>query len=317
MAATTAVAVGLMFNPCVPEILEYRPEAADYLSVIPDTLQVDNGRRRGHGRDRFLTIEVMLDVIEALSRAWPIVAHGVGLSIGSPGPLDSRYVERMRWWVERLRPAWFSEHLSFFRLPRNSTSIHDAGLAVPLPFERGVLRSIARKARQLQTLLGVPFLLENGVSYLPCDDYELDEPTFLGGLAEMSGTGLLLDLHNLFVQAQNFDLDAFAFIERLPAERILEVHVAGGDELAGMYTDAHSGVVPAQVWALLAHLLPRASALRGVTFEFHESYYPRLGKQGILEQLARARELISDEKQARRVRRTQSEESHEPGLLSA
>jgi len=293
---TPPLGVGLLFNPAVPDVLERRPEAIDFVGVVPDILQIDQGPRRDPasvlGRERFVEIEALVDIVDEVARSWPLVAHGVGLSIGSPGKLDRAYVARMRWWVERLGLVWFSEHLSFFRLPRNSTSAHEAGLAAPLPLDRAVLKAVARKAATVQRRLGVPFLLENGVTYVRPHDYELEEPAFLGELARQSGAGLLLDLHNVYVNARNLGFDAMGFVEELDTSRVIEVHLAGGDMLAGMYTDAHSGAVPEAVWELLDRLLARAPALRAVTFEFHESCLPRLGVDGVVEQLARAREAL-------------------------
>jgi uncharacterized protein len=290
--------VGLLFNPALPEILERRPDAVDFLSVAPDVLQIDQGRGRrvlpaAFGRGRFADVEALTDVVEALARAWPVVAHGVGLSIGSPGPLDAAYLRRMCAWTERLRLRWFGEHLSFFRLPRGATAAHEAGLAAPLPLDFPVLRAVARKAARVRAALGVPFLLENGVAYVRPVDDDLEEWEFLNRLAAHRSAGVLLDLHNLYVNARNHGFDADEYLDRLDMRNVVEIHLAGGDELGGMYTDAHSGAVPEAVWSLLDRALPRATRLRGVTFEFHESCLPRLGVDGVVEQLTRAREHLA------------------------
>jgi hypothetical protein len=296
---------GVLFNPSVPDVLTHRPEAIDYVSIVPDILQIDQGRGRARspvlGPERFVAIEQLVDVVDEVATQWPIVAHGVGLSIGSPGRVDAAYLARMRWWVERYRLVWFSEHLSFFRVPRNSTAAHEAGLAAPLPLDRDVLRSVARKAAAVQAALGVPFLLENGVTYVRPVDYELEEPAFLGDLARLGGCGLLLDLHNVYVNAWNLGFDAARFVDEMDVSRVVEVHVAGGDLLHGMYTDAHSGAVPEAVWALLDRLLARAPSVRAVTFEFHESCLPKLGLGGVTEQLMRAREALGRSDVAVRV----------------
>lgn len=296
---------GVLFNPSVPEVLTHRPEAIDYVSIVPDILQIDQGRGRVRspvlGPERFVAIEQLVDIVDEVATQWPIVAHGVGLSIGSPGRVDAAYLARMRWWVERYRLVWFSEHLSFFRLPRNSTAAHEAGLAAPLPLDRDVLRAVARKAAAVQAALGVPFLLENGVTYVRPVNYEIEEPAFLGELARAGGCGLLLDLHNVYVNAWNLGFDAARFVDEIDASRVVEVHVAGGDVLHGMYTDAHSGAVPEAVWGLLDRLLARADSVRAVTFEFHESCLPKLGLGGVTEQLMRAREALARSDVAVRV----------------
>src|SRR5262249_54109713 len=160
------------------------------LSITPDVLQVDRtrqGRSRRRAAARFADVEVLVDTVAALAREWPMVGHGVGLSIGSPKPLDAGYLRRMRSWVERLNLLWYSEHLSFFRLPRGSTAAHEAGLACPLPFDVAILDAVSRRARIVQEALGVPFLLENSVSYVQPVDDDLTEVEFLNGLCGRAG----------------------------------------------------------------------------------------------------------------------------------
>lgn len=288
-----SIAVGLLYNPEVPRVLEAAPEAVHLLSIVPDVLQIDRRRhvgRRGASAQRFADVEIIADIVLSLARHWPFVAHGVGLSIGSPGPLDHGYLRRMREWVERLHLLWYSEHLSFFRLPTASTAAHEVGLACPLPLDHGVLEAIARRSRAVAAAIGVPFLLENGVSYVRPVDDDYGEPEFLNRLCAASGTSLLLDLHNLYVNARNLGVSAEAALDALDLSAVLELHVAGGDMFLDMYTDAHSGAVPEPVWRLLRYALPRLTSLRAITFEYHESVAERLGVRGVLEQLARIRE---------------------------
>jgi uncharacterized protein (UPF0276 family) len=288
------VSVGLLHNPHVPRVLARAPYAVDHLSIVPDVLQVDRGPRRNRpAPGRFLDVEAVAEPVLGLARDWPMVGHGVGLSIGSPRPLDRAYLRRMRGWVERLGLHWYSEHLSFFRLRRGATAAHEAGLACPLPYDRPVLAAIARRAAAVQAALGVPFLLENGVSYVAPVDDDLDEPGFLNGLVQRAPVGLLLDLHNLHVNATNLGLDAAAMVDAIDGAAVREIHVAGGDTLLGYYTDAHSGAVPEPVWQLLRRLLPRLPALAAITFEYHESVGDRLGVDGVLAQLDRARDELA------------------------
>lgn len=289
------IAVGLMYNPEVPRVLDRAPEAVDLLSITPDVLQVDRvhrGRARSASGQRFDDIELLVNVVEMLALDWPMVGHGVGLSIGSPRRLDRAYLRRVRDWVDRLGMLWYSEHLSFFRLANGSTAAHEAGLACPLPLDISVLKAVARRADAVQAILGVPFLLENSVSYVQPVEDDLDEIEFLNGLCARSQASLLLDLHNLHVNAQNHGFDAAVAVESLNAAAVTEIHVAGGETLLGMYTDAHSGAVPEAVWLLLRRLLPRLTRLRAITFEYHESVATRLGVDGVLAQLERAREEL-------------------------
>ena len=293
MCGASPIAVGLLYNPHVPFVLDKAPDAVDYLSIVPDVLQVDLARRGNVGRNRFDSVEVLLDTVGALARHWPMIGHGVGLSIGSPRPLDRGYLNRMRWWVERLQLRWYSEHLSFFRLARGSTAVHEAGLACPLPYDEPVLKAIVRRSRDVAAAIGVPFLLENGVSYVKPVDDDLTEAAFLNALCTSEPVSLLLDLHNCHVNARNQIIDAGAFLDEIDPAHITELHVAGGDSLLNYYTDAHSGAVPEAVWESLRVVLPRAVRLRAITFEYHESAGSRLGVDGVLAQLNRAREEVA------------------------
>ena len=137
------------------------------------------------------------------------------------------------------------------------------------------------------------FLLENNVYYFTFPGQDFSEPAFLNQLSASTGCALLLDLHNVYTNARNHDFDALAFLDELDLSRVMEIHVAGGTEMMGFYTDSHAGPVPEGVWDLLSFVAPRAPALRGVTFEFHESSWPLLRDEGVLEQIGRARSILA------------------------
>jgi hypothetical protein len=122
-------------------------------------------------------------------------------------------------------------------------------------------------------------------------EQDMTEQEFLNGLTRLTNCGLLLDVHNVYVNARNHGFDAAAFIEQLDLSRVVEVHIAGGSELAGMYTDSHAGPCPEPVWDLLEQVASSASNLCAITFEFHESYYPLLEISGIRAELRRARSV--------------------------
>jgi hypothetical protein len=123
----------------------------------------------------------------------------------------------------------------------------------------------------------------------PEQDYS--EASFLNRLSRESGCGILLDLHNVYVNARNHGFSPELFLRDLDLSRVVELHIAGGDELLGFYTDSHAGPVALPVWDLLEATLRAAPAIRAITFEFHESSYPRLGDDGVRAELDRARDL--------------------------
>jgi uncharacterized protein (UPF0276 family) len=282
--------VGVLYNPALTDFLHSDLEALDYVEVIPDMGQTD----RGPGQSpRYTELEAWLELMDWLSARRPLIAHNIGLSIGSADVFEPEYVAQMAHWQQRYGFTWHSDHLSFAQLGGVEGHSHNVGLALPVPYDEPVLRMIAGRVEIVQRALGVPFLLENNVYYVDLPDQEMTEPEFLNRLTARTGCGLLLDVHNVYTNARNHGFDALGFVDAIDLARVVEVHIAGGNELAGMYTDSHAGPCPPEVWTLLAHVAARAPNLRAVTFEFHESYFPLLGGFGLRKQIDRARETLA------------------------
>jgi uncharacterized protein (UPF0276 family) len=131
----------------------------------------------------------------------------------------------------------------------------------------------------------MPLIFENGVVHTPVPHTDLSEAQFLNELCQRTGCGVLLDLHNVHVNTVNLGIDAEAFVGALNLDNVQEMHIAGGNELYGVYLDSHAGPCPPEVWQLLDSVVPRCANLKGVTYEFHESYYPTLGEAGVLGEL--------------------------------
>jgi uncharacterized protein (UPF0276 family) len=220
----------------------------------------------------------------------PLVCHSIGLSIGSAGLFDTAHVERIARLSRDLDVAWHSDHLSFARLPLADHEMHTA-LSLPVAYDEDMLAMLVDRVRHVRAAVPKPFLLENNVYYVDQPEQDMREPEFLNRLAALSGCGLLLDLHNVHVNAVNHGFTAEAFLADLDLSRVIELHIAGGDELFGFHTDAHAGPVAAPVWDLLEQTLRAAPWIRGVTFEFHESSFPMLRHEGIRAELDRARRI--------------------------
>ena len=138
-----------------------------------------------------------------------------------------------------------------------------------------------------------PFLLENNVSYIQYIEQDFDEPRFLNEICSRSRCGLLLDLHNLYVDRQNGVVDTDNFLALLDLSHVVEVHLAGGLTYDGVYLDAHSGAVPSDVWSMAENILPRCPNIRGITFELLGSWFERMGESALLETIARMRDLAN------------------------
>lgn len=275
--------VGLMANLATAPLI-LLPGALDYLAVTPDMFWMDRGSDAGG--PRFTDVPSWVAMLDA--SPLPKVSHHIGLSIVSAVPTDTDYVAQMAAWARRWDAPWVSEHLAFVSIAEGHGPTA-AGLALTAPFDRDVLDLAVERARYVIERTGTPFLLENSPYYVTFDDSDLREAEFLNLFCRESGAGLLLDLHNLYCNAVNYGFSGHRFLDELDLAQVIEVHIADGAEMGGMYADSHSGAPPEPVWELLDDLVGRAPNLRGITFEFHDSYLPQIGFDGVARVIARAR----------------------------
>jgi uncharacterized protein (UPF0276 family) len=184
-------------------------------------------------------------VLELVGANRPLVMHGVSLSIGSTAPLDRDYLRRLRTLAERVRPAWISDHLCWTGV--NGRNTHDL---LPLPLTAGCLAHVADRVRAVQDWLGTAIVLENPSTYLEFHASQMSEQEFLGRLAEDTGCGLLLDVNNVYVSSVNHGFDPLAYLDELPSDRIVQIHLAGCSDCGTHLIDTHDHPVPAPVWPL-------------------------------------------------------------------
>ncbi|PDT50394.1 hypothetical protein CO661_01785 [Sinorhizobium fredii] len=195
-----------------------------------------------------------VDALEKLREIYPLSVHGVGLSLGSASGLDRAHLERLRLVCERFQPAIVSEHLAW--------SVADGAYLndlLPLRYDEEALAIVARNVERLQDTLKRRVFIENLSAYLAFADSTMNEAEFLSELVRRTGCGLLLDVNNVYVSANNLDFDAATFIDALPAEAIGEIHLAGHavNEANGdvILIDDHGSRVPPAVWSLYAHAI--------------------------------------------------------------
>jgi uncharacterized protein (UPF0276 family) len=188
--------------------------------------------------------------LEAIRARYPLSLHGVGLSIGSPKPLDRDHLARLKGLTGRYQPAQFSEHLAW--------SSHDEGFLadlLPLPYDDETLAVVCRHIDETQETLATRMLLENPSTYVQFADSAIAETDFLAEVVRRTGCGLLLDINNVYVSATNHGFDPFAYLGAFPLRHVGEIHLAGyaeavDDEGAPLLIDAHNSPVRAAVWAL-------------------------------------------------------------------
>jgi len=197
--------------------------------------------------------------VHALTRAranYPLSLHGVGLGLGSADGLDRTHLACVRRAIERFEPALVSEHACWGH--SGGEFFNDL---LPLPYTGEAVELLARQVREAQDALRVQLLIENVSAYVSFEHSHLQEWEFLNAVAEAADCGLLLDVNNVYVSAQNLGLDARAFIAGLNVDRVREIHLAGHARNGTILIDDHGSKVCDEVWALYRLASARFGAL--------------------------------------------------------
>jgi uncharacterized protein len=286
-ALVPKLGIGLLYQEELRPFIESERARFDFLEVIPDILWTDLGDNH---RPRYIESSGEVNFLRQLSTEVPMVLHSIGLSIGSACRFDREHISQIAEWYRWLKFPWHSDHLAFIIAGHDTKEIN-VGVTLPLPYDRESLDLLVPRVAEVRSHVPVPFLLENNVYFFEYPRQDFDEPTFLNQLCKTSGCRLLLDLHNLYTNSRNHDIDSYAWLEKLNLENVVEIHVAGGMEDNGFYQDAHSATSPTLVWELLDWVLPQCPNLGGVVFELLGSWYTDVGEDGMRAQLSRMREL--------------------------
>lgn len=213
-------------------ILENKPPV-DWFEVITEDYLVSGGRPLYY-----------LDKIRSL---YPMVMHGVSLSIGSMDPLDYDYLAKVKQLAERLDPAWISDHLCWTGV--NKLNMHDL---LPLPYTEEALRHIVERVQQVQDFLGRQILLENVSSYITYSASQLSEWEFLAAVAEQADCLILLDVNNIYVSSFNHGFNPQDYLAGIPVKRVRQFHLAGHENNGNHIIDTHNQPIIKSVWDLYA-----------------------------------------------------------------
>ena len=184
-------------------------------------------------------------VLDQVSARYPVVLHGVSLSIGGTDPLDRAYLAKVKALAVRTKAAWVSDHVCFTGVAGRST--HDL---LPIPYDEATLRHVVRRIREVSEFLERPLVLENPSSYLEYTATSMPEWEFIARMAGEADCGLLLDVNNVYVSAFNHGFDPEAYVDAIPADRIVQYHLAGHTHKGDHILDSHSDHVIAEVWRL-------------------------------------------------------------------
>ena len=218
------------------------PTRVDWFEVISENFMVKGGRP--------------LHVLERVRRDYPVVLHGVSLSIGTTDPLDRDYLDRLRELASWVEPAWVSDHLCW-----TGVGGHNAHDLLPLPYTEEALDHVVARVGAVQEHLGRRIALENVSTYLSFASSTLSEWEFLVQLATRADCGILLDVNNVYVSAANQGFDPRTYLEAVPPERVWQVHLAGHTDRGSHLLDTHSRCVCEEVWELYRFATRRIGAV--------------------------------------------------------
>lgn len=213
-----------------------KPQPVDWLEVISDNYMVDGGKPLA-----------MLDSIRA---DYPMVMHGVSMSIGSLKGVDPEYLRKLKRLEQRIQPMWISDHLCWTGV--HGRNLHDL---LPLPFSEEALQVVTRNVEQVQDFLQRPLVLENVSSYVEFKESEMTEWDFLAEITKRTGCKLLLDINNIYVSAFNHGFSATEFIRGIPKQSVMQFHLAGHQNNGDHIIDTHDHPVCQDVWRLYREAL--------------------------------------------------------------
>jgi uncharacterized protein len=223
------------------DFIDSKP-AVDWLEVISENYLVPGGKP--------------LHVLDTIRRDFPMVMHGVSLSIGSTDALDLNYLRELKALARRIEPAWVSDHLCWTGVDHHN--LHDL---LPMPYTEAALRHLVTRVQQVQDALGRRLLLENVSSYVSFQADEMSEWEFIAQLAQRADCELLLDVNNVYVSSRNHGFDACAFIDAMPRARVRQIHLAGHEDHGTHCVDTHDHPVCDSVWALYVYTVRRLGAV--------------------------------------------------------
>ena len=276
-----ALSLCASYNGDDPELLARLVPLVDALEVTPDAMARFDGCST---RLRADVVQQLKDVSGDLN----LVAHGVGLSIGSFDRWQDQYLQLMDETFEHFDLAWHSEHLGYAVVAGEQL-----GTMLPVPRTEEALDLVCRRVDVIQKRYGVPFLLENVIALLPEPEGLYSPASFLNEITSSTACGLLLDVYNLKCDEYNQGLDTAAFLQELDYEPVIELHVAGGPRQDGFQLDVHSRHTDESTLSLAIEIVQRAPRLRALTFEYLRAAVSTLGHDAICNELVRLRGAIS------------------------
>jgi uncharacterized protein (UPF0276 family) len=234
----SGVGLGLRW-PLVDDLLQRPPPELAFLEVAPENYMRRGGRYPA--------------ALAACRERWPVITHGLTMSLGGVDPLSTEYLRTLRSFAREVETPWHSDHLCFGIV--DGAALHEL---LPLPFTEKAAVHVAERVRRAQDALGLPLAVENISYYAEPGRAEMDEADFARLVVAKSGCSLLLDVNNVYVNSKNHGFDARTMIEKMPLGNVVQIHVAGHDDSdPDLLVDTHAEAVKAEVYELLAFALAR------------------------------------------------------------
>ena len=219
------------------EILDNHPRI-DWFEAMSENYMIPGGRP--------------LHYLRRIRERYPVVMHGVSLSIGSSDPLNRDYLKKLKELASTVSPAWISDHLCWTGV--ENTNLHDL---MPLPYTEEALTHVSDRVSEVQDFLGRRILLENVSSYVTFHDSSLTEWEFLSEIANRADCLILLDVNNIYVSSHNHHFDPLDYLRGVPANRVQQFHLAGHQQQGELIIDTHDAPVIDPVWKLYEHAIER------------------------------------------------------------
>lgn len=252
------------------DILEHKPKQIDWLEIISENYMVDGGKP--------------LYYLDAIREHYPMVMHGVSMSIGSTDPLNFDYLKNLKKLINRVQPMWFSDHICWTGVDHKN--MHDL---LPLPYTEEAVNHLADRISRVQDFVGRQMLVENLSSYITyCDDV-MSEWEFLTAICEKADCNLLLDVNNIYVSSYNHQFDPIEYLEGVPADRVWQHHLAGHSNEGNLIIDTHDADIIDPVWALYEETARRLGPVS--TMIERDGNIPELSS--VLKELDRARKIAT------------------------
>lgn len=218
-------------------ILESSPEV-DWFEVLTENYLVPGGKP--------------LYFLDQICERYPVVMHGVSMSLGSHDPLNMKYMKQVKELVERTNARWVSDHMCFTGV--DGVNAHDL---LPLPFTEEAVKHMAKKISQAQDFLGRQILVENASTYITYKQSDMTEWDFTMAVAEESDSLILLDINNIYVSAVNHGFDPLEYLDGISVDRVQQHHLAGHSQYEGYIIDTHDNDIVQGVWDLYAEAVKR------------------------------------------------------------